>query len=73
MMHLSPKEVKQERPKQGCLNHTYKGKQNSHRRERHGGRKVWAEREAAKEKGQVTYKGRPIRIIPDFSTETRIL
>jgi hypothetical protein len=28
---------------------------------------------AAKEKGQVTYIGRPIRIIPDFSTETRIL
>jgi hypothetical protein len=24
---------------------------------------------AATEKGQVTYKGRPIRIIPDFSTE----
>jgi hypothetical protein len=23
-----------------------------------------------KEKGQVTYKGRPIRIIPDFSSET---
>jgi hypothetical protein len=25
---------------------------------------------AAKEKGQVTYRGRPIRITPDFSTET---
>ena len=25
---------------------------------------------AAKEKGQVTYKGRPIRITPDFSLET---
>jgi hypothetical protein len=25
---------------------------------------------AASEKGQVTYKGRPMRIIPDFSTET---
>ena len=25
---------------------------------------------AAREKGQVTYKGRPIRITPDFSTET---
>lgn len=25
---------------------------------------------AAKGKGQVTYKGRPIRIIPDFSVET---
>ena len=25
---------------------------------------------AAMEKGQVTYKGRPIRITPDFSTET---
>ena len=25
---------------------------------------------AAREKGQVTYKGRPIRIIPDFSTIT---
>ena len=25
---------------------------------------------AVKEKGQVTYKGRPIRITPDFSTET---
>jgi hypothetical protein len=25
---------------------------------------------AAREKSQVTYKGRPIRIIPDFSTET---
>jgi hypothetical protein len=25
---------------------------------------------AAKENGQVTYKGRPIRITPDFSTET---
>jgi hypothetical protein len=23
-----------------------------------------------REKGQVTYKGRPIRIIPDFSSET---
>ena len=23
-----------------------------------------------REKGQVTYKGRPIRITPDFSTET---
>ena len=27
---------------------------------------------AAREKGQVTYKGRPIRITPDFSTETMI-
>ena len=26
--------------------------------------------EAAREKGQVTYKGRPIRISPDFSIET---
>ena len=26
---------------------------------------------AVREKGQVTYKGRPIRIIPDFSPETR--
>ena len=26
---------------------------------------------AVREKGQVTYKGRPIRITPDFSTETR--
>jgi hypothetical protein len=25
---------------------------------------------AVREKGQVTYKGRPIRIIPDFSPET---
>jgi len=25
---------------------------------------------AVREKGQVTYKGRPIRITPDFSTET---
>jgi hypothetical protein len=25
---------------------------------------------AAREKGQVTYKGRPIRITPDFSRET---
>jgi hypothetical protein len=25
---------------------------------------------AVGEKGQVTYKGRPIRITPDFSTET---
>ena len=25
---------------------------------------------AAREKGQVTYKGRSIRITPDFSTET---
>jgi hypothetical protein len=25
---------------------------------------------AVKEKGQVTYKGRPIRITPDFSPET---
>jgi hypothetical protein len=25
---------------------------------------------AAREKGQVTYKGRPIRITPDFSPET---
>jgi hypothetical protein len=25
---------------------------------------------AAREKGQVTYKGRPVRITPDFSTET---
>ena len=25
---------------------------------------------AAREKGQVTYKGRPIRITPDFSTDT---
>jgi hypothetical protein len=25
---------------------------------------------AVREKGQVTYKGRPIRIIPDFSSET---
>ena len=25
---------------------------------------------AAKKKGQVTYKGRPIRITPDFSMET---
>jgi hypothetical protein len=25
---------------------------------------------AVREKGQVTYKGRPIRISPDFSTET---
>jgi hypothetical protein len=25
---------------------------------------------AARERGQVTYKGRPIRIIPDFSPET---
>ena len=25
---------------------------------------------AAREKGQVTYKNRPIRITPDFSTET---
>ena len=25
---------------------------------------------ALREKGQVTYKGRPIRIIPDFSPET---
>ena len=25
---------------------------------------------AAKEKGQVTYKGRPIKIMPDFSMET---
>ena len=25
---------------------------------------------AAKEKGQVTYKGKPIRITPDFSMET---
>ena len=25
---------------------------------------------ATREKGQVIYKGRPIRIIPDFSTET---
>ena len=25
---------------------------------------------AIREKGQVTYKGRPIRIIPDFSPET---
>ena len=25
---------------------------------------------AARGKGQVTYKGRPIRIIPDFSSET---
>ena len=25
---------------------------------------------AAKEKGQVTYKGKPIRLIPDFSMET---
>ena len=25
---------------------------------------------AVREKGHVTYKGRPIRIIPDFSTET---
>jgi hypothetical protein len=25
---------------------------------------------AVREKGQVTYKGKPIRIIPDFSTET---
>jgi hypothetical protein len=25
---------------------------------------------AVREKGQVTYKGRPFRIIPDFSTET---
>jgi hypothetical protein len=24
----------------------------------------------ARKKGQVTYKGRPIRIIPNFSTET---
>ena len=26
--------------------------------------------QAARKKGQVTYKGRPIRITPDFSTET---
>jgi hypothetical protein len=26
--------------------------------------------EAVREKGQVTYEGRPIRITPDFSTET---
>ena len=26
---------------------------------------------AVREKGQVTYKGRPIRIIPDFSPETK--
>ena len=26
---------------------------------------------AVREKGQVTYKGRPIRITPDFSPETR--
>jgi hypothetical protein len=25
---------------------------------------------ASREKSQVTYKGRPIRITPDFSTET---
>jgi hypothetical protein len=25
---------------------------------------------AVREKGQVTYKGRPIRITPDFSSET---
>ena len=25
---------------------------------------------AAKEKGQITYKGKPIRITPDFSMET---
>ena len=25
---------------------------------------------AARKKGQVTYKGRPIKITPDFSTET---
>jgi hypothetical protein len=25
---------------------------------------------AVREKGQVTYKGRPIRITPDFSPET---
>ena len=28
------------------------------------------ERKAVREKGQITYKGRPIRITPDFSTET---
>jgi hypothetical protein len=27
--------------------------------------------QAARKKGQVTFKGRPIRITPDFSTETR--
>jgi hypothetical protein len=27
-------------------------------------------KKAVREKGQVTYKGRPIRITPQFSTET---
>ena len=36
-----PKEVKQEEmPKQGYLNHSYKGKQNSHRRQRKEGKLV---------------------------------
>jgi hypothetical protein len=39
------KEVKQEgRPKQGCLNHTLKKEQNSHRRQREGGKRIGEEK-----------------------------
>ena len=30
----------------------------------------WRKNEATRKKGQVTYKGRPIRIVPDFLMET---